>query len=1119
MSILTGMFPPTSGTVIVNGYNILTETTSARKSLGLCPQHNVLYDNLTVKEHLKFFGGLKNLPWSEMEKEIAKILALLQLSDKQNALSKDLSGGMKRKLSLGIAIIGGSKILILDEPTSGMDPEARRVIWDALLELRGDRTVLLTTHYMEEADALGDRIAIMAEGSVKCCGSSIFLKGKFGTGYHLHIAKGDGCKVDEITRRINRLIPEAKIVSNINQQLVYSLSSVSQSFGTLFESMENSYSELGIVSCGISVTTMEDVFLKVGKMSENNLEEPANDCETEILINSYDNNDSKLANSSRATGSQLVVQQMKGLFLKRFHYAKRDYVILIFQLIIPILVISNLMWIVNKFNRTTEVKPLDLNLKKLYSSTNAFYNMMNEKETPFLNYYKDKLKEEDAMIFNTNDTTEYQLERSDNLKRYIETDLVGASIFEEDGNLTIISWFNAVPYHLDAISLNLMTTSLLKYLSKNNESDIQITNHPLPSTLSFSHRALVEVASHFIYIVFVALALTFLTSSFILFPIHERVTKCKLLQRMCGINAIVFWFIHLLWDFLIHVFCSFLLLIPFFIYSSINSTLEGCAIGAMFFVLIIYGWASLPLIYLMSFIPNKSSTGFSLFTIVGITTGLIAGVIVFSLNKSNVMDKEDMDLTLAILQLSPVFAAGWAISNIHNTSLYNTMCDQFDKSVIDSICESRASHELFKCCPREICQDECFEKENYLSWEFSSGRGLAFLSFDGLLYFTLLVMFETILPKLWYKIMTKIRRKNKSWMVKNNSIYPDEDSDVTQERNRIENIFNQPERNDEALIVKNLTKYFGSFRAVNNLTFSVHKEECFGLLGINGAGKTTTFRMLTGDLIPSEGNAFIGDYDVQNQTEMFQRAIGYCPQFDALIDGVTGREMLTIFANLRGIPKLDINYVVNRLIEMCDLVKHADKKTETYSGGTKRKLSLGLALIGSPSLVLLDEPTAGVDPVSRRKMWETLITMRQLLGVSFVLTSHGMDECEALCKRIVIMVNGQFHCLGDMQHLKTKFGQGYTLIIKVKRAEGNEIQEVKSFVENTFPSSSLKDSHQEILHYHITDTSVKWSKMFFKMEEAKQTLPVEDYLISDTTLEQIFLAFARTQMETQNMTE
>ncbi|ODM91447.1 ATP-binding cassette sub-family A member 1 [Orchesella cincta] len=167
LSILTGLFPPTSGSATVNGFDITDELDSVRENLGLCPQHNMLFDDLTVLEHLQFFGRLKGLTSFEAHYEAVSLIKKLQLKSKKHVAACNLSGGQKRKLSLGIALVGGSKVVILDEPTSGMDPEARRVIWDLLLAMRGERTLVLTTHFMEEADILGDRIALWHVGKFR----------------------------------------------------------------------------------------------------------------------------------------------------------------------------------------------------------------------------------------------------------------------------------------------------------------------------------------------------------------------------------------------------------------------------------------------------------------------------------------------------------------------------------------------------------------------------------------------------------------------------------------------------------------------------------------------------------------------------------------------------------------------------------------------------------------------------------------------------------------------------------------------------------------------------------------------------------------------------------------
>ncbi|KFM72238.1 ATP-binding cassette sub-family A member 3, partial [Stegodyphus mimosarum] len=224
INILTGLYAPSSGSATINGWDILTQTKKARRSLGVCPQHNVLYDTLTVEEHLKIYAGLKGVKWSDIARETSDILNILNLNEKRNELTKNISGGMKRKLCLGIALIGGSKVLFLDEPTSGMDVEARRAVWDALLNLRHDRTIILTTHYMEEADVLGDRVAIMAEGEIQCVGSPMFLKKKFGTGYHLHIVKNSKFDLRSITELLERHVPGSTLEANMEKEVTFNLS-------------------------------------------------------------------------------------------------------------------------------------------------------------------------------------------------------------------------------------------------------------------------------------------------------------------------------------------------------------------------------------------------------------------------------------------------------------------------------------------------------------------------------------------------------------------------------------------------------------------------------------------------------------------------------------------------------------------------------------------------------------------------------------------------------------------------------------------------------------------------------------------------------------------------------
>ena len=176
---------------------------------------------LTPEEHLKIFSMFKG--FNPSNEEIDQTIKDVDLQTKKGAYAKNLSGGQKRKLSIGIALIGGSKLIMLDEPTSGMDLTARRKIWEMLKRSKQGRVIILTTHFMDEADILGDRIAIMTGGKIKCCGSGLFLKERFGVGYNLVFAKIDKVPNPALDEFITSRIPEAIKLSEVSSETVYQI--------------------------------------------------------------------------------------------------------------------------------------------------------------------------------------------------------------------------------------------------------------------------------------------------------------------------------------------------------------------------------------------------------------------------------------------------------------------------------------------------------------------------------------------------------------------------------------------------------------------------------------------------------------------------------------------------------------------------------------------------------------------------------------------------------------------------------------------------------------------------------------------------------------------------------
>ena len=272
---------------------------------------------------------------------------------------------------------------------------------------------------------------------------------------------------------------------------------------------------------------------------------------------------------------------------------------------------------------------------------------------------------------------------------------------------------------------------------------------------------------------------------------------------------------------------------------------------------------------------------------------------------------------------------------------------------------------------------------------------------------------------------------------------------------------------------------------------------------------------MTGDEIISGGDAYIAGWSVKNNMKQVHQRIGYCPQFDALLLDLTGRETLRIFALLRGIPKKDINEVTELLGNQLGFIQHIDKNISSFSGGNKRKLSTALALIGDPTLIFLDEPTTGMDPGAKRQLWNVINKTRSS-GRSIVMTSHSMEECEALCTRLAIMVNGQFKCLGSTQHLKNKFSKGFILTIKTGHDDDDNIETIRQRVQQEFSSAQLKERYMDILTFHITDDHCKWSHIFETMATMKVELGLTDYAVSQTSLEQVFLFFTKSVTNERN---
>jgi ABC-type multidrug transport system ATPase subunit len=334
-----------------------------------------------------------------------------------------------------------------------------------------------------------------------------------------------------------------------------------------------------------------------------------------------------------------------------------------------------------------------------------------------------------------------------------------------------------------------------------------------------------------------------------------------------------------------------------------------------------------------------------------------------------------------------------------------------------------------------------------------------------------------------------------------------EPSEVTAERQRVLS-------QEGGVRALGLSKtYPGAHRAaVVNVQFGIHESECFGLLGSNGAGKSTTIHILCGLHPATTGTVICGDkenggadLDIRTELSTIQSAMGVCSQDNLLWDDLTGGEHLKFFARLRRVAPKSIKHHIDFWLRRVNLARPADKRkrSRSYSGGMKRRLGVANAFIGNPKLVYLDEPSTGLDPESRQQLWRAVLAAKP--SKSIILTTHALEEAEALCDRVGIMTFGLMRTIGTPTELRLRFDQGYKFLLACEPGYPVEEEAAAKYVLTLLPQARLVDAINGVRTYIVPKGAVKMSALFEGMEASKSQYKIKDWGLSHTSLEEVFL--------------
>ena len=1055
INMISGVFSPDEGDIFLNGKSLITDKKYLYENIGLCQQEDIFFDYLTVQEHLEYMCKIKGSKVN-ME-EINDLITKIDLLPKKDAQCGTLSGGQKRKLCIALALIGNSKLILLDEPTSGMDIMARRSLWEFLKNYKKDRIILLTTHFLDEAEYLGDRIGIMLDGQYICCGSGSYLKSKYPCGFNINLLINSKLFNDnyknQFFKEILKLEPKAEIKVASKSVFSINIQSNNQHITEIFDYIEKSKAQFGIEDYTVGSTSLEDVFLKLNnKAILSDVEYSNKDLSSKPIID----------NIPKASG---FCTQLGAHLCRNLYPFYRNKLLFFFELLSGLGVVYIFIFFFADF--FGGAMTTTLNLVEVLEANKIFYHTKNTgqkffKDSDTYNRYGTyiSLKEiktepkdfEHFMQLSYDEALAHISKGAINVERKEIPDDNSNYYYYKVFNSEISSGKNG---YLFANTM-LFVSSFLKESYDIDATILKKINYKMASG---DQDKLSNIINDSIILIIVCLInffgfVTFL-GGLMLEKIKEKRTNIKHLLYLSGNNIFSYWLGFYITDYLKLIVFTILLIAPVY-------TVNGCATYFGLDMLLI-NISSLSFIYFISFFCSKDDEG-SKVLFIFVFGFLIIIVLIFIAFPDDIEKIFDIKKPYVptIFDITPVTSMAFSFIRI---ILSYTFIMQIEKAFEGSMNIQESFG--FKRPEKYLVSSYIAQLLNIVFYSL-----LLILAESGLLN-----KFIIYLQNIFYA--EKDINKVDIIPIKNNN---NEDIDSS---DRMVNIYNHNHNNIQSLNdvnqnirqnldfnfhnenssgnplhnsyvqneirkvnseqelstkIINVTKTFypccaccrkGKVRAINHLHLGLEANEKFGLLGFNGSGKTTTFRAITNEISTDAGLINIFGYDTKNQFNYIRTIIGYCPQINPLFDFMKVGEIINFYSKLK-----TCNETPEIICEKFGLSKYLNTYTVNLSGGNKRKLTFAIALMNKPSLLLLDEPSTGVDPESRRIMWKNINELSNSgHKYNMILTTHSMEEAEILCDTVSWFRAGNFITLGNPEELKVKYSAGYKLHIKFNESE------------------------------------------------------------------------------------
>ena len=1078
VNMISGIYDPNYGDITFNGKSLVTNKKFLYENIGLCQQDDIFFDYLTVNEHLEYMCEIKGSKVNM--KEMIDLIKKIDLYDKRDAICSTLSGGQKRKLCIALALIGGSKIILLDEPTSGMDIMSRRKLWDFLKSYKKDKIILLTTHFLDEAEYLGDKIGIMSDGKYLCSGTSSFLKSKYPCGFNINLLinqdKFNEEYKNELFEGIKKLEPNAEIKVASKSTFCINIQSNNKNIEKIFNLIEEKKSQFGIEDYTIGSTSLEDVFLKINnkailndmkyikrnysykqskeeKIKEDNLEDKEN---IKLLENNLSINNEIINNRTSSFCQQLCASIARG-----FYPLIRNKVLFLLELLSGLGFVYIFIFFFSDFIINATKKRLKL--LDVLSENDIFFFEEKVPQDFLKNSYAFNLRDNKINLKKINQEPKDIIHFMNLSYDQAFVNLAKSGIYIDGSNEHMLNVFNTeIDTNLNGYLYANTMLFVSAFLKNYYNIDAMILYEIEMNFLSDNGTAekLFNFLKDFIVLIIVVLITLF---GFVIFlgglmfeKIREQRYNIKYLLYLSGNNPWSYWLGFFVVDFIKLVFFNIFLMIPIFYVSE----------AALYFSInvLIISLSSLSFIYFISFFCKKEDEGAKILFIFvfGFLIGISGLVIVYQDRLLKYFSSFSQIYKLNIMDLTPVTSMGLSLLRIIiSFSFWNAA----DKAVVEI-------NDLFDV-ELEFDQISGFYRPKYYLYTSLIAQAVNFVIYTLLLFLAESGMLTRILHEFQLLLIsikndfvfskeqvaddfisnnniTEPILENDDKKKKKKRVYNIELSDEELEKRKnlkdpLNNIYVKKEKekvnSDKELTtkIKGIRKTFfnccdKNVRAINNLYLGLEPNEKFGLLGFNGSGKTTTFKAIINEILIDKGKINLFGYDNRNQFKTIRTMIGYCPQINPLFDFMKVKEIIKFYSELKTCKES-----VESICYKFGLSKYLDTYTVNLSGGNKRKLTFAIAMMNKPTMLLLDEPSTGVDPESRRVMWRNINDLSNSEHkYNMILTTHSIEEAEILCDTVSWLKAGNFVCVGNPEELKMEFSNGYKLHIKFDDEEINK---------------------------------------------------------------------------------